>query len=141
MNILKELKLFYCDHHHFPLPEGHKFPLEKYRMLRETLTDIGAFEIEAAPIATTDEVLQIHDGDFPWSPELVKRTLASAAEHARLQHGLRRIAVVDLDVHQGDGAAAIFAADDGVFTLSLHGERNFPFRKQHSTLDVDRRGA
>ncbi len=47
-----------------------------------------------------------------------------------------RIAVIDLDVHQGDGTAAIFAGDASVFTLSLHGERNFPFRKAVSDLDV-----
>ena len=47
-----------------------------------------------------------------------------------------RIVVIDLDVHQGDGTAAIFAADPGVFTLSLHGEKNFPFRKAASDLDV-----
>ncbi len=47
-----------------------------------------------------------------------------------------RVAVVDLDVHQGDGTASIFAGDTSVFTLSLHGERNFPFRKASSDLDV-----
>jgi acetoin utilization deacetylase AcuC-like enzyme len=47
-----------------------------------------------------------------------------------------RIAVVDLDVHQGDGTAAIFAGDDSVFTISLHGAKNFPFRKVESDLDV-----
>jgi acetoin utilization deacetylase AcuC-like enzyme len=52
----------------------------------------------------------------------------------------RRIAcaaVIDLDVHQGDGTAAIFEGDDSVFTLSLHGAKNFPFRKQRSRLDVE----
>jgi len=47
-----------------------------------------------------------------------------------------RIAVIDLDVHQGDGTAAIFSGDDSVFTLSLHGARNFPFEKASSDLDV-----
>jgi len=47
-----------------------------------------------------------------------------------------RVVVIDLDVHQGDGTASIFAADPGVFTLSLHGEKNFPFRKAASDLDV-----
>ncbi|MDQ6628145.1 MAG: histone deacetylase [Pseudomonadota bacterium] len=47
-----------------------------------------------------------------------------------------RIAVIDLDVHQGDGTASIFADDPTVFTLSLHGARNFPFRKARSDLDV-----
>jgi acetoin utilization deacetylase AcuC-like enzyme len=117
---------------------------------------------------------------FPWSPELVTRTLASAGatiqatrealasgmggalaggtHHAFRSYGsgfcvlndlaiaiedirartpLRRMAVVDLDVHQGDGTAAIFAGDTGVFTLSMHGKRNFPFRKQQSSLDIE----
>jgi acetoin utilization deacetylase AcuC-like enzyme len=48
----------------------------------------------------------------------------------------RRILVIDLDVHQGDGSASMFASDPDIFTLSLHGQNNFPFRKQRSTLDV-----
>jgi acetoin utilization deacetylase AcuC-like enzyme len=63
--------------------------------------------------------------------------IAVAAECARSEAGVRRIAVIDLDVHQGDGTAAIFEDDPDVFTLSLHGARNFPFRKQTSTLDVE----
>lgn len=47
-----------------------------------------------------------------------------------------RVAVVDLDVHQGNGTASIFRHDPSVFTLSLHGEKNFPFRKEDSDLDV-----
>jgi acetoin utilization deacetylase AcuC-like enzyme len=50
---------------------------------------------------------------------------------------LDRAAVVDLDVHQGDGTAAIFADDPTVFTFSMHGAKNFPFRKQRSSLDVE----
>lgn len=48
----------------------------------------------------------------------------------------RRIAVVDLDVHQGNGTAAIFKDDPSVFTFSMHGAQNFPFRKEQSDLDV-----
>ena len=48
-----------------------------------------------------------------------------------------RAAVVDLDVHQGDGTAAIFHDDDAVLTISVHGRNNFPFRKQQSCLDID----
>lgn len=48
-----------------------------------------------------------------------------------------RVAIVDLDVHQGNGTAAIFANDPTVFTLSMHGARNFPFRKEPSDLDVE----
>lgn len=46
------------------------------------------------------------------------------------------VAIIDLDVHQGDGTAQILAGDPSVFTLSLHGATNFPFRKQSSGLDM-----
>lgn len=49
---------------------------------------------------------------------------------------VRSILIVDLDVHQGDGTAAIFQQDPQVFTFSMHGEKNFPFIKQQSDLDV-----
>lgn len=156
-------------------------------------------ELNEAPLATREQVLRVHtrhytDGflagtlppglmrriGFPWSPELVKRTLASAGstleaarqamatglsgtlaggthhafrnegsgfcvfndlaiaiEELRAHNGLRRVAVVDLDVHQGDGTAAIFSEDPAVFTLSVHGKKNFPFRKQASRCDVE----
>ena len=61
------------------------------------------------------------------------------AEHAR-RHGNRAplpVAIIDLDVHQGNGTARIFARDPDVFTLSLHGAKNFPFRKEPSDLDVE----
>ena len=61
------------------------------------------------------------------------------AEHARRNRsrGTLKVAIIDLDVHQGNGTARIFANDDSVFTLSLHGEKNFPFRKEPSDLDVE----
>jgi acetoin utilization deacetylase AcuC-like enzyme len=59
------------------------------------------------------------------------------AEWHRQHRALLRVLVVDLDVHQGNGTAAIFADDPTVFTFSMHGERNFPFRKTTSDLDVD----
>lgn len=49
---------------------------------------------------------------------------------------LLRVAVIDLDVHQGNGTASIFRDDDSVFTLSIHAAGNFPFRKESSDLDV-----
>jgi acetoin utilization deacetylase AcuC-like enzyme len=51
-------------------------------------------------------------------------------------HGLSRIAIVDCDVHQGNGTAAIFRDDASVFTFSMHGAHNFPFKKEESDLDV-----
>ncbi|NUP98186.1 MAG: histone deacetylase [Planctomycetaceae bacterium] len=62
--------------------------------------------------------------------------LAVAAASLLGRGAARRVLVVDLDVHQGDGTAEIFAADERVFTFSVHGERNFPLRKQLSDLDV-----
>jgi acetoin utilization deacetylase AcuC-like enzyme len=58
------------------------------------------------------------------------------AEWHRRRRELLRVAIVDLDVHQGNGSAAIFQDDPTVFTLSLHGAKNFPFRKERSDLDV-----
>ena len=58
------------------------------------------------------------------------------AEWQRVHRQLLRIIVIDLDVHQGNGTAAIFRDDPTVFTLSVHGARNFPFRKETSDLDV-----
>jgi acetoin utilization deacetylase AcuC-like enzyme len=62
-----------------------------------------------------------------------------AAIAARLMQAERRasrVAIVDLDVHQGNGTASILAKDESVFTLSLHGESNYPFDKAVSDLDV-----
>lgn len=85
-------------------------------------------------------------------------TLAGGTHHAYPDHGegfcvfndvavairvlqregrLTRAAVVDLDVHQGNGTARIFAGDGDVFTFSMHGARNYPFRKESSGLDVE----
>jgi acetoin utilization deacetylase AcuC-like enzyme len=59
------------------------------------------------------------------------------AERLRTRQRPLKVAIVDLDVHQGNGTARIFQGDDSVFTLSVHGGRNFPFRKEASDLDVD----
>lgn len=62
--------------------------------------------------------------------------IAVCAMSALQERGLSRVAVVDLDVHQGDGTAAIFAEEPRVFTASVHCDANFPFRKQRSDLDI-----
>ncbi|HPU51099.1 MAG TPA: histone deacetylase [Burkholderiaceae bacterium] len=62
--------------------------------------------------------------------------VAVAARLMQAERRVRRVAIVDLDVHQGDGSASILAGDPSVFTLSLHGERNYPFHKESSDLDV-----
>ncbi|MGL6109438.1 MAG: histone deacetylase family protein [Rubrivivax sp.] len=59
------------------------------------------------------------------------------AEWHRAHRRLLRVLVIDLDVHQGNGTAAIFRDDPTVFTLSLHGAKNFPARKEASDLDVE----
>jgi acetoin utilization deacetylase AcuC-like enzyme len=67
----------------------------------------------------------------------VLNDVAVAIRRLRAEGGLARALVVDLDVHQGNGTAAIFAAEPEVYTLSLHGERNYPLRKEHSSRDVE----
>jgi len=63
--------------------------------------------------------------------------IAVAAAWLLRERGLARVAVADCDVHQGDGTAQIFENDSRVFTLSLHGRKNLPFRKRRSRLDVE----
>lgn len=195
------MRVFHCDRYEVPLPLGHRFPIAKYRRLREALLErdvlMPAELTEATPIEP-QALLLAHDSQyveavlegtldeaalrrlgFPWSRGLVMRSRASvggtlaAARHA-LEHGfagnlaggthhahaghgegycvfndlavtcrtlfaekrIERAVIVDLDVHQGDGTAAIFENDDRVFTFSMHGERNFPFRKARSSRDV-----
>jgi len=91
-----EHRLFYCDHYAIPLPAAHKFPMAKYRMLRDLLAADRCFRFEAAPFADPAVIELAHDAayvrdflngalpeaairriGFPWSEELVKRTLAS----------------------------------------------------------------
>jgi acetoin utilization deacetylase AcuC-like enzyme len=191
-------RLYYCDHHPIPLPPGHKFPSEKYALLRALLRADGRFTLVPAELAEPATIELAHDPGyvraildgtvdarimrrigFPWSKELVRRTLASvggtlaAARDAMstgfggnlaggTHHAFRgegsgfcvfndlavatlalrrdglaqRAAVIDLDVHQGDGTASLFEDDSAVLTVSLHGENNFPFRKRPSRIDV-----
>lgn len=192
-------QLFYCDHHEIHLPAEHKFPMAKYRLLRQMLEQDGSYRMTPAPAALPEMIERVHDPayvaaflrgtlspqairriGFPWSESLVRRTLCSvggtlsaaadamecgyggvlaggthhafrgegsgfcvfndiavAASWLLRERGLVRLAVVDCDVHQGDGTAQIFEEDARVFTLSLHGRKNFPFRKQRSRLDVE----
>jgi acetoin utilization deacetylase AcuC-like enzyme len=62
--------------------------------------------------------------------------MAIAIRVLQRDYGLWRVAVIDCDVHQGNGTAAIFAHDPSVFTCSVHGEKNYPFRKIPSSLDI-----
>jgi acetoin utilization deacetylase AcuC-like enzyme len=194
-----EHRLFYCDHYPIPLPAGHKFPVAKYRRLRDLLAEDGRFRFESAQLADPEIIELAHDPayvddflngalpdiairriGFPWSEALVKRTLASvggtlsatcdafdsgwggslaggthhafraegsgfcvfndlavAVQWLRSKGRIQRAAVIDLDVHQGDGTAQIFETDPDVLTLSLHAKANFPFRKRHSKIDIE----
>src|SRR5229473_7036185 len=66
----------------------------------------------------------------------VLNDVAVAIRKLQAERLIERAAIIDLDVHQGNGTAAIFEADDEVFTFSMHGERNYPLAKMRSTLDV-----
>jgi acetoin utilization deacetylase AcuC-like enzyme len=79
----------------------------------------------------------MHHG-FPGYGEgfCVLNDVAVAARRLLADGSVARILLIDLDVHQGNGNAAIFADNPAVFTFSMHGERNFPFRKEQSDLDV-----
>lgn len=197
------MRAFFSDHFVLPLPAGHRFPMQKYRALRERVASrLPAVRLAEAAAASDQQLALAHDIDyiarvadgrlsaaeqraigFPWSPAMVERSrrsagatlaacraaiaesvgvnLAGGTHHAyrdrgqgycvfndaavaarllqaeALQSGrCLRVAVIDLDVHQGNGTASILAGEPDVFTLSLHGEKNFPFRKEASDLDV-----
>jgi len=196
------MKIYYCDRFVLPLPDGHRFPMEKYARLRVRVVQGNLVDrddlVVPAPISdwelgrvhTREYIERVRDGTlsrdeirrigFPWSPALVERSRRSvggtlAAAHSALEDGwavnlaggthhafpdcgegfcvfndvavaarevqaegrARKVAVLDLDVHQGNGTAAIFAKDPTVFTLSVHGAGNFPFRKEKSDLDIE----
>ncbi|NML14544.1 histone deacetylase family protein [Azohydromonas caseinilytica] len=198
------MQAYYSDQFVLPLPEGHRFPMAKYALLRERAGTDPGIRLLPAPAASDGELALAHEPryvtavaegllsaaeqreiGFPWSPRMAERARRSvgatiAAARAALEEGvaanlaggthhayagkgsgycvfndvavaarlmqaeahrrarrLLRVAVIDLDVHQGNGTAAIFKDDDTVFTLSLHGARNFPFRKEASDLDVE----
>jgi acetoin utilization deacetylase AcuC-like enzyme len=198
----RHMKAFYSDLFELPLPEGHRFPMQKYRLLRERIVAEGIIPPEnlIVPEAATDaQLILVHSPDyvhkvetgqlsekeirrmgFPWSLQLVERSRRSVggtisacraalhdgiaanlaggthhafpdfgagfcvfndvavAAHVMLDEGrAQRVVVIDCDVHQGDGTAAIFADDARVFTFSIHGARNFPFHKQQSDLDIE----
>jgi len=196
------LRLWSSAQYAIPLPDGHRFPMAKYALLREAVLREGLVSPERLhdpPRATVEDVRRVHTAEYvdhilngtlppleqrriglPWSPAFVERAfrvvqgtieaaeaalthgvamnLAGGTHHAFRTHGegfcvfndvavsvegLRaagrvvRVAVVDLDVHQGNGTHAIFADDAAVTTFSMHGRRNYPFRKVAGTVDVE----
>lgn len=201
MIYIRRMKVFYSDQFVLPLPEGHKFPMVKYSMLRERVVVAGIAgkgELRVPHAVTDEEILRAHDpgylrrvitGEldrkevqrigFPWSEGMVERSrrasggtvgaclvaleegfaanLAGGTHHAFADRGegfcvfndsaiaaramkakglVERIVVIDTDVHQGNGTAAILRGDSSIFTFSIHGEKNFPFNKEESDLDT-----
>ena len=98
----------------------------------------GAGEGVAANLAGGTHHAYAHKGSgyCVFNDVAVAARLMQAEMHRRHRR-LLRVWVIDLDVHQGNGTAAIFRDDPTVFTLSLHGQKNFPFRKEASDLDVE----
>jgi acetoin utilization deacetylase AcuC-like enzyme len=199
------MQVFYADQFVLPLPPGHRFPMGKYRLLRDRIAaELPEIRLMQAQSASDGELALVHtpgyvqaisngsvaptvmrEIGFPWSTAMAERarrsvgaTIAACraaavegvaaniaggthhaypdkgggfcvfndaavaarlmqAEQARRSRQPLRVAIIDLDVHQGNGTARIFQGDPTVFTLSLHGQKNFPFRKETSDLDVD----
>ena len=184
-----------------PLPEGHRFPMEKYSLLPEqllfegTVSDANFFmpqDLSEEWVLTTHEPLylerlknlelsksEIRAIGFPLSKALIERELCIAAgsvqaacyakefgigmniaggtHHAFFNRGegfcilndlaitanylllnklAKKILIIDLDVHQGNGTAALFQENSSVITFSMHGEKNYPHRKERSDLDI-----
>jgi len=193
------LKAFYSDHFVLPLPTGHRFPMAKYKMLRDLVLGLPNIQLHEAPRASDTELLLAHDASyvqrvisgtlseaeqkaigFPWSEKMVERSrrsvgatiaacqsalkegvavnLAGGTHHAyrnkgsgfcvfndaaiaarvllKSSTGSQKIGILDLDVHQGDGTAAILQNDAAICTVSIHGEKNYPFAKASSDLDI-----
>ncbi|MGO4912593.1 histone deacetylase family protein [Leeuwenhoekiella sp. W20_SRS_FM14] len=195
------LKIAYHPIYKHPLPEGHRFPMEKYDLLPRqllhegTCTEANFYEpgfpeehyiraVHTDSYVTNLKALNLDRKaarkiGFPLSQELVDReqiiaqgtilgcryalengisfNIAGGTHHAYSDHGeafclfndqaigarylqtnglAQKILIVDLDVHQGNGTAEIFQEDDSVFTFSMHGAGNYPFRKEISDLDI-----
>jgi acetoin utilization deacetylase AcuC-like enzyme len=195
------LKIAYAPIYKYELPEGHRFPMEKYALLPDQLryegliTDDNLFYPEVLSdhdfllTHTTDYFHRLRDMTltakevrkigFPISPAFVERgkviasgtyrcaiwakehqvslNIAGGTHHSFADRGeafccfndvavasnvlLRnheatKILVVDLDVHQGNGTAKIFENEPRVFTFSMHGEKNYPSKKEKSSLDI-----
>lgn len=195
------MRVFYTDQFVIELPEGHRFPMQKYRMVREGLLAAGLLlqeELSEPDLPQREDMLLAHTSryidavfngtldrkevrriGFPWSKALVQRSLASVGgcigaaqealrtgvsgclaggtHHASADWGegycvfndiavaalrllregrIERAAIVDLDVHQGNGNSAILGHRPDIFIFSMHGEKNYPFQKIPSTLDI-----
>lgn len=188
------IEFYYSDVFNIPLPVGHRFPGDKYRLLREALLADGVVRADAlsvSPLAAYGDLVAMHTQSYvdalfsgevstadirriglPWSTHLVQRSqatvggalaasrsslrtgfsaqLAGGTHHAHADFGsgycvfndlaivahqtiadglAERVAIIDLDVHQGDGNAALLNQRKDIFILDLYCEKNFPFRK------------
>lgn len=193
------MRIYYSDTFTLPLPEGHRFPVAKYALLRQQVSAERLGDLAIAEAASDADLLRAHERDylrrmqtgamteremrrigFPWSPQLVERSrrsvgatiaacraalanagfaasLAGGTHHAFAGHGegycvfndsviaartmqadrlIRRAVIIDCDVHQGNGTAAILQHDDTIFAFSIHGAKNYPFHKERSHLDI-----
>jgi acetoin utilization deacetylase AcuC-like enzyme len=195
------VEFYFPDTPDIPLPEGHRFPAGKYRMVLEQVREgriLADAALRPSPPACWDQLLLAHDAGYveavfsgtleadvvrriglPWSRTLAERSritaggslaaarsalsagvsgqFAGGTHHAHRDFGsgfcvfndlsvaalallaegrVKRIAVLDTDVYQGDGNAAILGPDPRCFVISIHGEKNFPFRKVASDLDI-----
>lgn len=195
------MKIFFSDHYTLELPHEHRFPMGKYKQLRNYLLEhkiISLNELHESPLANEEELRLAHDPEyilnmkqgtldpssirkigFPWSYQLFLRSCATvggalASAESALQEGIAgnlaggthhahydagagycvfndiavaarwlhrqnpdlKIAIIDLDVHQGDGNSSILRKDQNIFIFSVHGEKNYPFHKVASHLDI-----
>ena len=196
------LKVAYSKIYNHPLPENHRFPMEKYDLIPKKLIAEKTFSKNnffEPGILNKEDVLLTHSNDyynklvsqslskkeirpigFPLSKLLIERekkiaqgtiecvsfsikngismNIAGGTHHAFADKGegfcmlndqaiaanyllhndlAKKILIIDLDVHQGNGTASIFKNDMNVFTLSFHGKKNYPFKKEKSDLDIE----
>jgi acetoin utilization deacetylase AcuC-like enzyme len=111
------------------------------QLVERSLRSTGA-AIDAAAAAVEDGIAAslaggTHHAGTSWGEGFcVFNDTAVAAREMQARGAARQVLILDCDVHQGNGTAEIFAADPTVFTMSIHGARNFPLRKHPSSLDV-----
>lgn len=195
------LQIAFSPIYEYPLPKGHRFPMDKYSLIPQQLIYEGTVQEKQffQPDPISEEIIllthsakywedlknqtlsekEIRAIGFPMTPLLVERgrhiaagtlqcveyavkqgismNAAGGTHHAFKEKGegfcvfndiaiaanylihsnkFNNILIVDLDVHQGNGSASIFNGQGQVFTFSMHGAKNYPFRKEASHLDI-----
>ena len=195
------LQIAFSPIYEYPLPKGHRFPMDKYSLIPQQLIYEGTVQDKQFfhPDPISEEIIllthsakywedlknqtlsekEIRAIGFPMTPLLVERgrhiaagtlqcveyaikhgismnaaggthhafkekgegfcvfnDIAIAANHLIHSNKFNNILIVDLDVHQGNGSASIFNGQGQVFTFSMHGAKNYPFRKEASHLDI-----